>query len=61
MRRQNWVRGMATLAVVVSLAVPVQARPSAEERERGKRDIIKIVKKWVAVALGDGLGPPWPK
>lgn len=60
MRRQNLVRGLAAFAVVVSLAVPVQARPSWDDFQRGRRDITKVMKKWVVAALGDGLTLPWP-
>ncbi|HEX6159924.1 MAG TPA: hypothetical protein VF111_07145 [Thermoanaerobaculia bacterium] len=60
-------RGVVVVSVVMSLAAPVQARPDREDVGRGKRDIVKIVQKWMASifgavqSTGDGLVDPWPK
>lgn len=54
------VRGVAVLSVVVSLAAPMQARPTGRDTARWDRDIVKIVQKWLAKVLGDGLSDPKP-
>lgn len=53
-------RGVVVVSVVMSLAAPVQARPDREDAGRGKRDIVKIVQKWMASIFGDGLVDPKP-
>lgn len=55
-------RGVVVLAVMVSLAAPMAAKPrSGDEAGRvGKRDIVKIVRNWVVQTFGDGLVDPWP-
>ena len=55
-------RGVLTVAIVVALAMPVQAKPRDGGRwfERTIDPIVKVVKKMVGT-LGDGLGDPWPK
>lgn len=54
-------RGVLVVSVVMSLAAPMQARGAAkEEVGRGKRDIVKIVQKWIASIFGDGLVDPKP-
>jgi hypothetical protein len=54
------VRGVAVLSVVVSLAAPMQARPTWGDVTRAPHDFMKIVQKWLARALGDGLIEPHP-
>lgn len=52
-------KGIAVVAVVVSLAVPAHAR--SREDEPGKRpSIIQILKQWIVRGLGDGLTVPRP-
>lgn len=55
-------RGVVVLAVMMSLAAPMTAKPrSGEEVGRGgKRDIVKIVRNWVLQTFGDGLSDPKP-
>jgi hypothetical protein len=54
------VRGVAVLLVVMSLAAPMQARPTWNDVARGQRDIVKMIQKWIAKAFGDGLIEPHP-
>lgn len=55
-------RGVVVVSVLMALAVPMQARPTTtwDEIGRGKRDLVKIVKKWMVQTFGDGLVDPWP-
>ncbi|HEY0140878.1 MAG TPA: hypothetical protein VGF48_08280 [Thermoanaerobaculia bacterium] len=54
-------RGVVVVSVLMSLAAPMEARPTTrEEIGRGKRDLVKIVKKWMVQTFGDGLVDPWP-
>ena len=56
-------RGVLAVSIVAALAVPAQAKPRDGGRwfERKIDPIVKVVKKLVVRALGDGLGDPWPK
>jgi hypothetical protein len=54
------VRGVAVLTVVVSLAAPMQARPTWNDVAHGPRDVAKMIQKWLAKAFGDGLTDPKP-
>jgi hypothetical protein len=54
-----FVRGMASVAVIVALSVSAAAAPR-EDRDRGREPgLIKIIKK-VVKTLGDGLTVPLP-
>jgi hypothetical protein len=54
-------RGLVGLSLVVMLAVPAQARPGdGSWLEEGRGRIIKIIKKIVVKAFGDGLTDPKP-
>ena len=55
-------RGVLAASIVMTLTVPVHAKPR-EGRwfERRIDPIVKVVKKLVLKSLGDGLGDPWPK
>ena len=55
-------RGIAVVAVVVSLAVPAHARSRDEERSAaGKRtSIVQLLKQWIVRSFGDGLIVPRP-
>jgi hypothetical protein len=55
------VRGVVVVSVMMSLPAPVQARTaSREEIGRGKRDLVRIVQKWLTSIFGDGLSDPKP-
>lgn len=62
MRRvsNSFVRGVASVAVIVALSLSASAAPR-EDRDRGREPgLIKIVKKFVIKAFGDLLTPPLP-
>jgi hypothetical protein len=55
-------RGVLAVAIVMVLAVPAQARPRDGGRwfERKLDPIVKVIKKFVVRATGDGLVDPRP-
>ena len=55
-------RGVLAVSIVIALAAPAQAKPRDDGRwfERKIDPIVKIAKKLVMKAMGDGLGDPWP-
>jgi hypothetical protein len=62
--RQLIGRGVVAVAVVVALAVPVQAMPSGEQPGFGwffksRERIVKIIKRTIK-SFGDGLSDPKP-
>ncbi len=56
------VRGVVAVAIVMSMAVPVQAKPAGpgEWIGRGKARIVKFLQKWTVRTFGDGLVDPRP-
>jgi hypothetical protein len=59
---KNLVRGVVAVSIVMSLAVPAQAKPRDGGRwfERKIDPIVKVIKKLVVRTLGDGLIDPRP-
>ena len=54
-------KGIAVVAVVVSLAVPAQARTREDEGGTGKgTSIVQLLKQWIVRGFGDGLIVPRP-
>lgn len=59
--RRVFVRGAVVAAVVVSLALPVQARPVDDWTWSGKGSrVVKIIKGWIAKTFGDEISIPKP-
>jgi hypothetical protein len=54
-------KGIAVAAVVVSLAIPAEARSREDEQGKGRRpSIVELLKKWIVRGFGDGLTVPRP-
>jgi hypothetical protein len=51
-------RGVVAMAVVVSLAMPVYARPTDEGWSPSR--LVKMIKRFVVKTLGDGITVPRP-
>jgi hypothetical protein len=57
---KSFARAVVAVSIVMSLAVPAEARPGdGSWLEKGSK-IIKIIKKIVIRGLGDGLTDPRP-
>lgn len=55
------VRGVVAVAVVMSLSMPVQARPIDDGWFEAKRErVLKFLKTLVIRSFGDGLSDPKP-
>ena len=52
-------RGVVAVAVVMALAVPVEARPNGD-RDWSMRHFLKAVKRFVVNTFGDGITVPRP-
>lgn len=62
MNKAALVRWVIVVAVVMTLAVPAEAKPGEGGRwlERRLDPIVKVIKRFVIRAMGDGLSDPRP-
>ncbi len=56
------VRGVVAVSIVMSMAMPVEAKPAGpgEWLGRGKDRVVKFLKRWTVRTFGDGLSDPRP-